>query len=276
MLWIGEKMQLVEVLPTANIVIPSIGGTNTVNQLKQHLEVQRMSKSKGNVVNPDELVNKYGSDVVRAYLMFGFDWEKGGPWNEEQISGPIRWVNDVWDIVNKGVSGTPNPDAERMIERKAHQAIRKMSANMENFKFNGAVANLMEMRNDLRAAIKAGIGQERFNEVVSIMLRLMAPITPHIAEELWSRMGWGYSVHTQLWPEYDAQKAKEDEVALVVMINGKPRENIMVSPDISEDDAKAAALASEIATKTLNGDTPKRVIFIAGQGGKEPKVNIVV
>jgi leucyl-tRNA synthetase len=276
MLWIGEKMQLVEVLPTATIVIPSIGGTNTVNQLKQHLEVQRMSKTKGNVVNPDELVNKYGSDVVRAYLMFGFDWEKGGPWNEEQISGPIRWVNDVWDIVNKGVSGTPNPDAERMIERKAHQAIRKMSANMENFKFNGAVANLMEMRNDLKAAIKAGISQERFNEVVSIMLRLMAPITPHISEELWARMGWQYSVHTQPWPEYDAEKAKEDEVALVVMINGKPRENIMVSPDISEDDAKAAALASEIATKTLNGDTPKRVIFIAGQGGKEPKVNIVV
>jgi leucyl-tRNA synthetase len=89
-------------------------------------------------------------------------------------------------------------------------------------------------------------------------------------------MGWQYSVHTQPWPEYDAEKAKEDEVALVVMINGKPRENIMVSPDISEDDAKAAALASEIAVKSLNGSTPKRVIFIAGQGGKEPKVNIVV
>jgi leucyl-tRNA synthetase len=89
-------------------------------------------------------------------------------------------------------------------------------------------------------------------------------------------MGWEYSVHTQSWPEYDAEKAKEDEVALVVMINGKPRENVMVSPDISEEDAKAAALASETAVKTLNGNSVKRIIFIPGRGGREPKVNIVV
>jgi leucyl-tRNA synthetase len=276
-LWIGEQMQLVEVPNSATIVIPSIGGTNNVNQLKHHLEIQRMSKSKGNVVNPDELVNKYGADVVRAYLMFGFDWEKGGPWDEEQITGPVRWVNDVWDVVLKGVSGdNVNADAERMVERKAHQTIHKINQNLEKFKFNSAVANLMEFRNDLKTAIKAGISKAKFEEVISIMLRLMAPITPHIAEELWARMGWEYSVHTQLFPQYDAEKAKEDEVALVVMINGKPRENIMVSPDISEDDAKVKALASESARNALNGNQPKRVIFIARQGGKEPKVNIVV
>lgn len=275
-LWIGDEMQLVEVLDTATLVIPSIGGENNVNQLKHHLDIERMSKSKGNVVNPDVLVDAYGSDVVRAYLMFGFDWEKGGPWDDHQIIGVVRWVNDVWDMVQKGVSGDADADAERMAERKAHQAIGKMTQNLDNFKFNGSVANLMELRNDLRAAIKAGISQECFNEVVSIMLRLMAPITPHIAEELWARMGWDYSVHTQDWPEYDAEKAKEDEVALVVMINGKPRENIMVSPDINEDDAKTAALASEAAKNALNGNEARRVIFIPGRGGKEPKVNIVV
>src|SRR5690606_5363177 len=104
-LWIGDEMQLVEVPQHGTVEIPTIDGTNNVNQLKHHLEIQRMSKSKGNVVNPDELVTKYASDTVRAYLMFGFDWEQGGPWDENQIIGPVRWLNDVWDIVHKGVSG---------------------------------------------------------------------------------------------------------------------------------------------------------------------------
>jgi leucyl-tRNA synthetase len=108
------------------------------------------------------------------------------------------------------------------------------------------------------------------------MLRLMAPITPHISEELWSQMGWGYSVHTQEWPAYDAEKAREDMVQLVVMINGKPRENVAVSPDINEADAIAAAMATEVVGKVLAGAQPKRVIFIPGQGAREPKVNIVL
>jgi len=274
-LWIGEDMQLVEVPQHGTIEIPSIKGRNNVNQLKHHLEIQRMSKSKGNVVNPDELVQKYGSDVVRGYLMQGFEWEKGGPWNEDQAVGVIRWLNDVWNFVQNGVSGEANVDAERSVERKAHQTIAAFDANVENFKFNSAVANLMELRNEVKSAINAGISQERFEEVMSIMLRLMAPITPHIAEELWEQMGWEYSVHTQPFPEYDAEKAKEDEIALVIMINGKPRENIMVSPEIAEDAAKEKALASDAAKDALNGNEPRRVIFIPGRG-REPKVNIVV
>ncbi|GAB5494270.1 MAG: leucine--tRNA ligase [Phototrophicaceae bacterium] len=275
-LWLGESMQLVEVPAHGTVEIPTIEGTNNVNQLKHHLEIQRMSKSKGNVVNPDELVTKYGSDTVRAYLMFGFDWEQGGPWNESQIIGPVRWLSDVWDIVTTGVSGDKvNEKAERDIERKAHQIIAKIEQNMENFKFNVVVAGLMELRNSLKDAIKQGISQERFEEIVNIMLRLMAPITPHIAEELWAHMGWEYSVHTQAFPEYDAEKAKEDEMALVVMINGKPRENIMVSPDIAEDDAKALAMATSAVKDALNGNEARRVIFIPGRG-REPKVNVVV
>lgn len=275
-LWIGEDMQLIEVPEHGTVEIPHIDGENNVNQLKHHLEIQRMSKSKGNVVNPDELVSKYGSDTVRAYLMFGFDWEQGGPWNENQIIGVVRWLNDVWDMVRKGVDGdTSSEAAERTIERKAHQAMLKVEQNIENFKFNVVVAALMELRNHLKDAIKAGISQASFENAVSVMLRLMAPITPHIAEELWAQMGWEYSVHQQPFPEYDAEKAKEDEVALVVMINGKPRENIMVSPEIAEDDAKQKALASSAAKDALNGNEARRVIFIPGRG-REPKVNIVV
>jgi leucyl-tRNA synthetase len=275
-LFVGAEMQIVEVPEAAEVIIPSIGGKNNVNQLKHHLEVQRMSKSKGNVVNPDALVSQYGADTVRAYLMFGFDWEKGGPWDDQQIIGVVRWINDVWSLITGyNAPATADAAAERQIERKAYQTILKLSGNLENFKFNGAVANLMELRNDLKDAIRAGIGQARFREVVSIMLRLMAPITPHIAEELWAQMGWQYSVHTQEWPVYDAEKAREDSVQLVVMINGKPRENVAVSPDISEADAKAAALATDVVVRALAGAAPKRVIFIAGQGAREPKVNIV-
>ncbi|MEM9952098.1 MAG: leucine--tRNA ligase [Chloroflexota bacterium] len=275
-LWIGEEMQLVEVAPHGTVEISSISGTNNVNQLKHHLEIQRMSKSKGNVVNPDELVTKYGSDVVRGYLMQGFEWEKGGPWNEDQATGVIRWVNDVWNFVQDGISGEDvDATAERNLERVAHQSIAKFADEIENFKFNNAVSALMTLRNEFKTAIRAGISQACFDEMMSINLRLMAPITPHIAEELWEQMGWEYSVHTQPFPEYNAEKAKEDEIALVVMINGKPRENIMVSPEIAEADAKAKALASDAAKDALNGNEPRRVIFIPGRG-REPKVNIVV
>ncbi len=276
-LFIGDSKQMVEVPEGVSIRIPGIQGENDVNQLKHHLDIQRMSKSKGNVINPDDLVAQYGSDTVRAYLMFGFDWEKGGPWDEGQITGPRGWVDDVWKIVTNGISGdTVDAEAERDIERAAHQAIQKIDYNMQNFKFNVVVATLMALRNDMKDAIKRGISQERFEEAVSIMLRLAAPVVPHITEELWSRMGWEYSIHAQPFPAYDAEKAKEDTVELVVMVNGKPRENIDVAPDISEDDAKAAALASEAAKRFMDGKEAKRVIFIPGGGNREPKVNIVV
>ncbi len=275
-LFIGADMTMVDVPPTAEVVIPAIAGKNDVGQLQQHLEIQRMSKSKGNVVNPDDLVERYGSDTVRAFMMFGFDWEKGGPWDDQQINGVVRWLNDVWSLVTEGVDGaTVDAQAERDIERKTHQTIDNMTTNMENFKFNSAVANLMELRKALKDAIKAGISQDRFEAVVHIMLRLMAPVTPHIAEELWARMGWEYSVHQQAWPVFDPEKAKEDETPLVVMINGKPRENVMVAPDISEEDAIQVALDSDAAKSALNGGAAKKVIFIPGRG-KEPKVNIVV
>ena len=116
--------QFVEVKPDAEIIIPDIAGENNVNQLRHHLDIQRMSKSKGNVVNPDELVEAYGADVMRCYLMFNFDWQKGGPWNESNIKGPQGWLNDVWKIAEAGAPSTP-PDAaaERDIERKLHQTI---------------------------------------------------------------------------------------------------------------------------------------------------------
>ena len=271
--------RIVEVTEGATVDIPAIEGENDVSQLKNHLEIQRMSKSKGNVVNPDELVEKYGADTVRAYLMFAFDWEKGGPWNEQQISGPARWISEVWDMVT---NGPPNendgdPAANRDVERKVHQAIDGVQDSLERFKFNTSIAALMTLRNDMQASIKAGkLGAAAWRDAMNTMLRLMAPFTPHVAEELWSCLGFEYSVHTQPWPEYDAEKAKEDAITLVVMINGKPRGEAQVSPEIGEQEAVQIALESEAAKRFINGGEPKRVIFIAGRNGQEPKVNIVV
>ncbi|MCB9458529.1 MAG: leucine--tRNA ligase [Anaerolineaceae bacterium] len=274
-LFVGPDNSIVEVKPDAEIIIPAIEGTNNVNQLKHHLEIQRMSKSKGNVVNPDELVDKYGADTVRAYLMFNFDWQKGGPWNENNIKGPSGWISDVWDIV---VAGTPegagNPDVERDVERKLHQTINEIDNSLEKFSFNKAIADQMKFKNFFKAALQAGdVGPDAWAATVGVMLRLMAPFTPHVAEELWARMGWDYSVHQQPWPEYDEEKAAESEVPLVIMINGKPRGTITVAAGIAQADAEKLVLASEKVQSALNGDTPNRVIFIPGD---EPKVNIVV
>jgi leucyl-tRNA synthetase len=272
------EIRPVEVPPDAEIIIPNIPGPNTVNQLRHHLEIQRMSKSKGNVVNPDELVALYGADTVRAYLMFGFDWIKGGPWDSQNIQGVVRWLNDVWELVTTAPRvETGDAAAERDVERRVHQAILKVSSSMEAFSFNTAVAALMTLKNDLRAAFREGkIGAEVWREAIKNMLLLMAPITPHVAEELWARLGFPYSIHLQEWPAYDASKAAEEVTTLVVMKNGKPIDRIAVPVGIEEDEAKRLALESKGAARALNGDQPKKIIFIAGRGNIEPKINIVI
>ena len=270
--------QFVEAQPDAEIIIPDIAGENNVNQLRHHLDIQRMSKSKGNVVNPDELVEEYGADVVRCYLMFNFDWQKGGPWNESNIKGPQGWLNDVWKIAEAGAPSTPgDAAAERDIERKLHQTIAVINRGLEDFSFNTAIAEQMKFKNALRSALRAGgIGAGMWHSLMNQTIRLLAPFAPHIAEEMWARLGWEYSVHTQPWPEYDAEKAREDMVDLVVMINGKPRETIDVAVDINQERAQELALASGAAQRSLGGKQPRKMIFVPARNGSDPMVNIVV
>ncbi len=274
------RLKTIEVIADAQVSIPTIPGVNTVNQLKHHLEIQRMSKSKGNVINPDDWVQNVGADTVRAYLMFGFDWSKGGPWDSKGIKGPRRWLDDVWElVVNRSADGAGDAATERQVEREVHQTILKVTNDLENFSFNTAIAAQMSLKNTVQAAVRDGkLSADGLREALRNMLLLMAPVVPHIAEELWSRMGFEYSIHQQAWAVYDAAKAAEDVTTLVVMKNGKPIDRIEVAIDISEDEAKQIALASDGAKRVLNGDAPKRVIFIAGRGAQnvEPKVNIVI
>jgi leucyl-tRNA synthetase len=129
----------------------------------------------------------------------------------------------------------------------------------------------------LKAALRENkIGARCWRQITDAIIRLLAPFAPHIAEELWARLGLAYSVHTQPWPEYDAEKAREEQVDLVVMINGKPRETIPVAVDIEQERALALALESDAAQRSLSGKEAKRAIFIPGRNGSDPKVNVVV
>ncbi len=236
---------------------------------------EKMSKSRGNVVAPDDLVHRYGADAVRAYLMFGFRWDQGGPWDSQGVQGPVRWLNDVWTLFAEPVV-TPSHRADESaagdLRRKVHQTIKRVTDGMETFSFNTAIAALMTLKNILQEARQTLAGSAAWDEARNVYLRLMAPFTPHIAEELWARNGYPYSVHTQPWPAYDPAIAAEEMITLVVQVNGKVRDRVQVPADISEEAAKAAALATAGAQRHLDGKPPKKVIYIPKTG----MVNIVV
>ena len=234
---------------------------------------QRMSKSRGNVVDPDEQVAAYGADTVRAYLMFGYRWSEGGPWSDGNIQGVVRWLFRVWSMFTEPAKNGKAP-AETLggLRRKAHQTIQSVSRDLEAFEFNTVVSALMELSNLMLEAKEAGAqGSPEWDEAQDILLRLMAPVAPHMAEELWARAGKPYSIHQQPWPQADDQAAREDQITLVVQVNGKLRDRISVPAGISDEDAKQRALASEAVQKQLDGKHPQQVIVVKGK-----LVNIVL
>jgi leucyl-tRNA synthetase len=231
---------------------------------------EKMSKSRGNVMAPDEWVSKYGADTVRGYLMFIGPWEEGGPWNPQGIEGVRRFLHRVWGVVagqpseagGEGASG----EQVRELQRRTHQTIQKVTEDMERFSFNTMIAALMEFNNYLVKAKETGVyGSAAWEEAVDSLLLLMAPAMPHIAEELWQRRHPGPSVHLQSWPEWDAALAKEEVITLVVQVNGKVRDRIEVPAGIDEAVAKEMALASQRVQKHIAGKTIRKVIFAAGK-----------
>jgi len=238
---------------------------------------QRMSKSRGNVIDPDAQVAAFGADTVRAYLMFGYQWSEGGPWNTENIQGVVRWLHRVWTLglpdASAADSRPHSAEAETAaavgvavaVRRAVHQAIKKASDDFEAFEFNTIVSTLMELTNALykhRAALE---GTPAWNNAVNTLLKLMAPITPHITEELWERRGQAYSIHQQAWPAYDSAAAAEDLVTIVVQVNGKVRDRIQIAAGAGEAEAKAAALGSATARRFMGGQEPSQVIYVPGR-----------
>ena len=268
---------MVEVPETATVETPAVKGTNDVSQLRHHLEVERMSKSKGNTVNPDDLVSKYGADTVRTYLMFAFDWEKGGPWDSQGILGSFRFIQDVWKLGTARYEQSSDDadaaaQASQALRRAAHQTMQKVDHDMAAFKWNTSVAALMKLRNAMNEALHAGlVAEEAWKEALEALIKLLAPIAPHITEELWRGLGNDDSVHTQSWPQWDPDLLVDTTVTMVVQVNGKVRDRVEVPADISESEAIDVALAAERVRSWTEDKTVRKVI------ARPPKlVNIVV
>ena len=253
---------------------------------------QRMSKSRGNVVDPDAQVKTYGADTVRAYLMFGYQWSEGGPWSTKNIQGVVRWLNRVWAIAAKSPkpavsdayaepSQKPNPKeaeerdpaagSEQDLRRITHQTIKRVSEDFEKFEFNTIISALMEFTNALYKYRETQAGTPAWDEAIKTLLLLMAPVTPHIAEELWTRRGQPYSIHQQAWPQWDPAIAAEEMVTIVVQVNGKVRDRFEAPATITEAEAKQKALATDGAKRNMDGKSPKKVLYVPGR-----LVNIVV
>lgn len=233
---------------------------------------EKMSKSRGNVVAPDDLVRTYGADTTRAYLMFFARWDMGGPWSSGGIDGVMRWLRRVWSMVledaNSVAAGTEDV---KILRRKVHQTLRSVTRDFEEFEFNTIISSLMELSNEM-VHLKPKVSQDpAWKEAVEIYIQMLAPVAPHLAEELWQQLGLPYSVHTSRWPKVDEAAAAEDVITLVIQINGKVRDRITVPADVTEQQARETALASEMTKKFLEGRTPKQVIYVKGR-----LVNIVL
>jgi leucyl-tRNA synthetase len=225
-------------------------------------EGAKMSKTQGNIVNPDEYIERWGADAFRMYLMFLGPYEQGGDFRDQSISGPRRFLDRLFASI-QSMSGEGEPD--HAVMRKLHQTIRKVGEDISRLSYNTAVAAMMEYMNVLRKGERTPHRDE-----VLALIPLVSPFAPHLAEELWEQTGGTGSVFDSAWPSFDPVLAAEDSIELVVQVNGRVRGKIMVARDISENAALAAALADPAVTKFAPG-TPKKVIFVPGR-----LLNIVV
>ena len=236
---------------------------------------EKMSKSRGNVVDPDDLVATYGADALRLYLMFIGPWEEGGPWNSQGIEGVYRFLRRVWTIVaqpHPKAQGSPSEEEVVALERAVHKTIRKVTEDIEAFRFNTMIAALMSLANELMKAQDSAVaGTRAWQEAVRSLILMLAPSAPHIAEELWERIGGEYSVHQQEWPTWDEDKAADEVTTLVVQVNGKVRDRIQVPVDIGEEEARELALNSEKVKARTGGKRIVKAIYVPGR-----LVNVVV
>jgi leucyl-tRNA synthetase len=243
--------------------------------ISQHM---KMSKSRGNVVNPDAYVQTMGADTVRTYLMFIAPWEKGGDWNDSGISGISRWLNRVWNLALEGYTANTASDsderqkAEQDLNRLTHQTIKSVTEDIEKIRFNTMIASMMEYTNyldDVRT--RGAVSKATWNQSIETLMLLIAPSAPHMAEELWSQTGRQYSIHNQKWPTWEENLVKVEQVTLVIQVNGKLRDKFSVAVSITEEEAKKLAFESPKVKPHLEGKQIVNAIFVRGK-----LVNLVV
>ena len=251
---------------------------------------ERMSKSRGNVQDPDELVKRYGADTVRLFLMFMGPWDQGGPWSPTGIGGVSRFLNRVWHCALDPQSADPGDAesgvlpagqdaaaAEKALRAAAHKTLRTVTEEYAELRFNTMVAHLMELSNLLQRYRGTEIaGGAVWDEAIRLILLMLAPCAPHIAEELWSRLAeargeaWT-SIHTTAWPAVDPAAVTENEREIPVQVNGKLRDRVQVPVDMPEAELEKLVLTRPKIVAALEGKPPLKVIHAGGR-----LVNIVV
>ena len=229
---------------------------------------RKMSKRWNNVINPDEVVAKYGADAMRVYEMFMGPFSQPVAWNTNGLIGARKFLERVYKlrekIDGKGADGQAEAGG-KSIDNLLHKTIKKVGEDIETFKFNTAIAQMMILVNGMTD--EAGLAKNQYES----LLRILAPFAPHLTEELWNEIGHEKSIFTEGWPEYDRDLIKDETIELVVQVNGKVRDTLTVPADISEDEAKKAALESENVKKWTAEKEVANVIFVPGK-----LVNIVV
>ena len=229
----------------------------------------KMSKSRGNVIAPDEYVKGVGADVVRTYLMFIGPWDQGGEWNDSGINGAARWLNRVWELASQDKDGLPqkgSPISDKNLEREMHLAIKKVTGDLDRFKYNTAISSLMEYTTQISEQHRQGqVSVNVWTTALDNLLIMMSPIVPHLTEELWESIGNSFSIHKQEWPRYDSDLATHEEITLVVQVNGKLRDRIQAPAELEEEGAKQMAFSSEKVEGYLQGKEIKKIIYIKGR-----------
>jgi len=256
--------------------------TKLYNQGVIVIERQKMSKSRGRVITPDEYVEELGADAVRAYLMFIGPWDQGGEWDDRGIKGVARWLNRLWNLV-LGAYAQDKPktaadslkeessEAEKELRHITHKTIKRVTEDLERFRFNTMLAALMEFTNYLGNVEERLASSNAWQEAIDALLLLLSPTAPHLAEELWARTGHSYSIHNQAFPTWDEALVAEEEFTLVVQVNGKLRDRVNVPVSITEEQARELALSRERIKHYLEGSEVARIIYVPRR-----LVNIVV
>jgi leucyl-tRNA synthetase len=221
-----------------------------------------MSKSKGNVVTPDEMIEKYGADPLRLWELFMSPFDEATSWNEDGVSGTSRYLMRVWTMVRRYVeAGAPagNPRDETI--KRTHKTISTVTDHIERLRFNTGLAAMMDQLNYLARLKPEELG--RF--ALEAYIVMLAPMAPHITEEIWRALGHESSVHLESWPKFDPELTKEETVTVVIQINGKVRDRLQVNADAPEAEVVPMALASEAVKRHLDGKQPKKVIYVPGK-----------
>jgi leucyl-tRNA synthetase len=220
---------------------------------------QKMSKSKGNVVTPDAMVEKYGADALRLWELFMGPFEEATNWNEEGVVGTARYLNRVWSTVRRYVeAGRPKGTPSLETLKRVHKTIRTVTDHIERLRFNTALAALMDLLNYLQKLAPGELG--RF--AVESYVVLLAPMAPHITEEIWRALGHQESVHLEIWPRFDPDLTRDETVTIVVQVNGKVRDRLQLDAGTPEEEVRRIALGREAVTRHLGGKAPDKVIYV--------------